>query len=159
MRRALISIAAPLGWVGAAALAVLGTTTVIGVVARYLFGAPIFGLEDVASVTLAVVVASGVAVAAHSQAHVAVDLLVGTLPDRAARAIALPVTLLGAGVCTFASWALIDKAACGRACGEFTSNLAISHLPFYWAFALAFAYYAATLLVECWHAVRPETES
>lgn len=129
--------------VGAVALATLIVITMTGVTWRYVLRDPIFGIEDLASLSLAVLVAAGVALAAIDRAHIAVDLLSAWL-DRGP--IGRGLTALAAGmtsaICLVAIFALHLKAACGVPCGEFTSNLSIPHAPFYYGFAIAFAVFA-----------------
>ena len=126
--------------VGAVALGALITITMVGVVWRYVLRDPIFGLEDLASLSLAVVVAAGVAFAAVERAHIAVDnfsvWLNRGIIGRALTALAAGLT---SGICVVAILALHLKAQCGVPCGEFTSNLSIPHAPFYIGFAVAFA--------------------
>ena len=131
--------------VGALALTALIVITMTGVTWRYVLRDPIFGIEDLASLSLAVVVAAGVALAALDRAHIAVDLFSIWL-DRGP--IGRVLTALAAGmtcaICLVAIFAVHLKAACGVPCGEFTSNLSIAHAPFYYGFALAFAIFALT---------------
>lgn len=140
---------------GCAALFVLTATTITGVVARYVFERPIFGIEDVATLSLAVLVASAIAIAAEQGTHMRIDVVPARLDDSLGRAANVIAGVVGLAACSVASLALIRKSECGRACGEVSSNLGIPHLPFYWGFALAFAFYALVLLLDLVALARP----
>ncbi len=122
--------------------------TIVGVGARYLFGNPIFGLEDLAKLTLAGVVSTGLALAAISRTHIAVDMFVTKLPELHRKWISLFVSAAGIAMSVIAVYALLLKSSCGRACGEFTANLSLPHAPVYWTLAAAFCLYAVVLVVD-----------
>jgi len=129
--------------VGSLALAALIVITMTGVTWRYVLRDPIFGIEDLASLSLAVLVAAGVALAAIERTHIAVDLFSRWL-DRGpvGRALTALAAAMTSAIALVAIAALHLKAACGVPCGEFTSNLSIPHSPFYYGFAIAFALFA-----------------
>lgn len=135
--------------VGSLALAALIVITMTGVTWRYVLNNPIFGIEDLASLSLAVLVAAGVALAALDRAHIAVDIFSVWL-DRGVlgRSLTSLSAALTATICIVAIFALHKKAACGVPCGEFTSNLSIPHSPFYYGFAAAFGVFALVELRE-----------
>ena len=132
---------------GAAALAVLLGVTVVAVVWRYALNAPIFGIEDVSTMALVVVVAASVAHGARRGAHIAIDLI-GRFGRRLTRLTDVAARALGAGMLVLAAWALADRGSCGLPCGAITSNLGIAHTPFYHALAAALGLHALVLLLQ-----------
>lgn len=134
--------------VGALALLALTLTTVISVVWRYFLADPIFGVEDLSSLTLGVFVAAAIAVAAREKAHIEVDIVAELFGPRLRKATLFLAMLVGVGIVSVAAYALVVKGSCGQACGQFSPNLSIPHMPFYFLFAAAFAFYAIVLIVE-----------
>ena len=141
--------------IGALALTALTLTTVVSVAWRYFLDDPIFGVEDVSSISLAVFVAAAVATTAWERSHIAVDLLTNMMAPPLQRLAALTAALVGLGTVVLACYALISKGSCGQACGQFTANLSIPHMPFYFFFAAAFAFYAVLLALDLIGVLRP----
>lgn len=141
--------------IGVLALTVLTLTTVVSVAWRYFLDDPIFGVEDVSSISLAVFVAAAVATAAWERSHIAVDLVTNMMSPPLQRLAAFIAALVGLGTVGLACYALISKGSCGQACGQFTANLSIPHMPFYFFFAAAFAFYALLLALDLIGALRP----
>ncbi|WP_342078647.1 TRAP transporter small permease [Yoonia sp. SS1-5] len=136
--------------VGAIGILVLLALTAIGVFWRYVLNDPIFGLQDLVSMTSAVVVACAVAYGAISNTHITVNIMpahfgrpVRRVTDVVARGIG--VTVLG-----LSAFALVKKAGCGLACGQITGNLNIAHGPFYLTLAAAMGFFALYQLVQLW---------
>lgn len=146
--RAIGAVAAALALAGGLCLAGLVAVTVVGVVARYLFNDPIFGIEDVSSMLLAVIVAAAIVFGARRGAHVSVDVLARHIGPGVSRIVDRVVRAVGALTVGTAAWALAAKGSCGFPCGAFTANLEILHRPFYFALALAFGLYALQLALE-----------
>ncbi len=140
----------------AAVLAALGAVTVVfltGLIVvqvfwRYVLGAPIFGLEDIVRMALAVVVAGSIAYGARHGAHVNVDILKTIGGERVSRYTDVIVKVGGAAVVAVTAFALWEEGTCGFRCGDFTDNLNIIHTPFYNALALGMAVYALILIFE-----------
>ena len=132
--------------IGGAAVAGLMALTVVAVFWRYGLNDPIFGLEDLSTLTLSVVVAASVAYAASRQAHVSVDLLghlrLGRKLSRVIDAIAQSLSL---AMVALAGYALFSKGSCGLPCGAVTNNLSIVQTPFYYALGVAMWFYALSL--------------
>lgn len=127
---------------------ILVLTTVIAVVGRYVFGQPIFGIEDVSRVLLTFVVAGSIAYGARRGAHVHVDVISMTAGRKVLFVTDTIARLIGIVVVLFTAYALFSKGLCGKACGYFTPNLSIPHLPFYIALSLSMALYGLLLLVD-----------
>ena len=133
---------------GGTALFALAALTCAAVFSRYVMDDPIFGIEDVSTMLLVVVVAAAVVRGARHGSHVAVDVLGRFLTDRVSAVLARGIALVGAGIAGTASYALFRKGACGFDCGAFTPNLEILHRPFHYTLAVALLLYALVLLLE-----------
>lgn len=133
---------------GGLAIIVLMGITVVAVFARYVMNDPIFGIEDLSSMTLTVVVAAAVAYGAHHHAHVSVNVITMVAGRRVTRLTDLIVRALGLMVIGIAAYGMFAKGGCGLPCGQITNNLSIVHTPFYYFLGLALASYAALLAVH-----------
>lgn len=128
--------------VGAIALLVLAVVTGVSVFYRYILRAPIFGIEDVTTMSLTVIVASAIAWAAVQRGHVSVNIITMVTGRRVTRVIDALGRLVTCAMLVFASYALFVKGSCGMPCGAMTSNLGIIHTPFYYVLGLAMGFYA-----------------
>lgn len=141
-------IASVFALAGGLALVVLGAVTVVSVFYRYVLRDPIFGIEDLSTMSLTVVVAASVAWAAVQKGHVSVNVLpmfAGRAVSRVTDAIS---RTLSVGVLAIASYALADKGGCGLPCGALTSNLSIIHTPFYYVLSAAMGFVALHQLLH-----------
>lgn len=133
---------------GALGVLVLVILTVIGVFWRYVLRDPIFGLQDLSSMTAAIVAASAVAYGATQNSHITVNIM----PQQFGRGVRRFTDIIargaGAVILTLATWSLIKKGSCGLPCGNITSNLNILHTPFYYVLAGALGFYAIYLVVQ-----------
>ena len=130
---------------GGLALLLLMGITVIDVVARYVFGVSLLGAEDLATMSLTVLVAGAVVCAAIEGRHVAVDLVGRFGGARVTRASDFVARVLGIAATAAAALALFSKGSCGLECGEVTGSLAILHTPFYYALGLSMTTYSLLL--------------
>lgn len=128
-------------------LVMLGLTTV-GVFWRYVLNNPIFGLQDVTSMTSAVVVACAVAFAAVANAHITVNIMPKHFGRPTRRVTDLIARGSGTAILAIAAYALIKKGSCGMACGQITGNLSIAHGPFYMILAAALAFFSLILAIQ-----------
>lgn len=146
--RLLYWVAGALAVVGGVAIFILMAITVVEVFSRYILNDPIFGIEDVSSMTLTIVVAGAVAFGAHHRAHVSVNVIKMVAGRTVTRITDVIARALGAAMVGVAAYALWDKGGCGLPCGSITNNLGIVHTPFYYVLAVAMASYALLLLVH-----------
>ena len=144
-----------LGWlarafavIGGIGLVVLMGITVVSVFWRYILNDPIFGIEDLSTMTLTIVVASGVAYGAVHGAHISVNVLSMVAGRHLRRISDIVVRGLGAFITGYAAWGLVDKGGCGLPCGAITSNLGIAHPPFYMVLAVAMGSYSLLLVTQ-----------
>ena len=142
LRRWLTAAVAVTG--GVALLLLLGVT-VVEVVARHLFGAPLLGAEDLTSMGLTVLVAAAVVCAAQEGTHVSVELIERFAGRRVTRATDALARVLGATAAAIAAVALFANGSCGIECGEVTGTIAIVHTPFYYALGACMATYSLLL--------------
>ncbi len=141
-------LAGLLAIVGGVSIVALMAITMIGVFWRYALNNPIFGIEDVSTMALTIVVAASVAYGAHHQSHVSVNIITMVAGRRVTRATDALARALGATMLGIASYALFTKGGCGLPCGAITNNLSIVHTPFYYVLAVAIGSYALLLLVH-----------
>ncbi len=142
LRRWLTAAVAVTG--GVALLLLLGVT-VVEVVARHLFGAPLLGAEDLTSMGLTVLVAAAVVCAAQEGTHVSVELIERFAGRRVTRATDALARVLGAAAAAVTAVALFANGSCGIECGEVTGTIAIVHTPFYYALGACMATYSLLL--------------
>ena len=122
--------------------------TVVSVFFRYVVNDPIFGVTDVSRMSLAVIVAGSIAYGARQGGMVHVDILAKFGGRKITRLTDVFVRLGGIVIVALSSGALWEESRCGFDCGEFTDNLEISHVPFYWLLSIAMAVYTLMLVLE-----------
>ncbi|MGR3344264.1 MAG: TRAP transporter small permease [Paracoccaceae bacterium] len=141
-------LAGLLAIVGGISVLALMAITMVGVFWRYVLNDPIFGIEDVSTMALTIVVAASVAYGAHHQSHVAVNIITMVAGRRVTRATDVLARALGATMLGIASYALFIKGGCGLPCGAITNNISIVHTPFYYVLSVAVASYGLLMLVH-----------
>ncbi len=141
-------LAAVLAIIGGATVVFLVGLTVVAVFWRYILNDPIFGITDISSMSLAVIVAGSLAYGARQGGFVHVDILKAVAGRKWTRYTDVLVRLAGIAIIATTSWAVREEARCGFECGEFTDNLEIMHPPFYWLLAIAMGVYGVMLLCE-----------
>jgi TRAP-type C4-dicarboxylate transport system permease small subunit len=133
---------------GGVVIAALMLITIIGVFWRYVLNNPIFGIEDVSTMALTIVVAASVAYGAHHHSHVSVNIITMVAGRKVTRITDVLARGLGFATLAVATYALFKKGGCGLPCGAITNNLSIVHSPYYYILAVAVGSYAALLLVH-----------
>ena len=141
----LANLFAILGGIGLFALMLI---TVISVFWRYALRDPIFGIGDLSSMSLVVVVAAGVAYGAVHRVHISVHIISAFAGRGVKRVTDLIVRALSVLICGFAAWALAVKGGCGLPCGAVTQNLNIVHTPFYYLLSAALALMTGFVLYQ-----------
>ena len=134
--------------VGGIGLFVLMGVTVVSVFWRYALRDPIFGVGDLSSMSLVVVVAAGVAYGAVHGVHISVDIISSFVGRGVKRITDLVVRTLSVLICGFGAWALAVKGGCGLPCGAVTQNLNIVHTPYYYLLSASLTLTAAFLLYQ-----------
>ena len=138
-------VAAAFAVAGGIALAVLLAITVAEVFWRYVLNDSLLWIEDVSTMSLAVVVAAAVAYGAREGSHVCVNLLARLAGRRVTRVTDAIARLLGVGATAAAAYALFAHGSCGLPCGAVTGSVSIPHLPFYYALGASLAAYGLLL--------------
>ncbi len=133
---------------GGLALLLLTMVTGVSVFYRYVLRAPIFGIEDITTMSLTVIVAAAIAWAAVQKGHVSINVLTMAAGRTVTRITDAIGRLLSCSMVTFAAYALFVKGSCGMPCGAMTSNLSIIHTPFYYVLGFSMAFFAALLLTQ-----------
>ncbi len=133
---------------GGVALLVLAIVTGVSVFFRYILRAPIFGIEDITTMSLTVIVAAAIVWAAVQKGHVSVNVITMAAGRSVTRFTDAVGRLASCAMLTFASYALFVKGSCGMPCGAMTSNLSIIHSPFYYVLGLAMGVYALLVLTH-----------
>ena len=131
--------------VGGIALVVLLGVTVAEVFWRYVLNNSLLWAEDLATMSLAVVVAAAIAYGAQEGAHVCVNLIARVAGRRVTRFTDVVARLLAVAVTATTAYALFVHGSCGPACGAATPSVSISHTPFYYALGASLAAYGLLL--------------
>jgi TRAP-type C4-dicarboxylate transport system permease small subunit len=144
--RALHKIADLFALFGGLGLFFLMAVTVVSVFWRYVLRDPIFGIEDLSTMALTVVVAAGVGFGSIHGAHISVHIITSVFGRGVTRLTDVFSRVAGIGICGFATWGLIKKGSCGIPCGLITQNLNIPHEPFFYVLAASMELYGAVLV-------------
>jgi TRAP-type C4-dicarboxylate transport system permease small subunit len=137
-----------LGGLGAVATVLLVGITFVTVIWRYVLGQPIYGIDDIAKMTLVATVACSLAYGARRHAHVKVDILDKVGGRNVTRFTDIFARLIGIATLAFTAKAVAVKGSCGLLCGNATADLTIPHMPFYMLLAAGFSLYALVLVLE-----------
>lgn len=133
---------------GGGVLVALMLFTVLDVVLRKLFNAPIYGGNDFAELGLLVVVACTMAYGGRTGAHVAVDLLGIAAGPAVTRWTDLMVKGMAAVMLSVLVWRAIVNGLNAADYGEASILLNIPFLPFYMFLGLGIAAYVIVLVFE-----------
>jgi TRAP-type C4-dicarboxylate transport system permease small subunit len=139
---------------GGSLLLALMALTVLDVVRRYGFNAPIYGARDVAKLMLLCLLAFSVAYSARTGGQVAIELFSQRLAPSLRRVLAIAVRLTAIPLLVILTWQLIDSGINAGRFGEASLALLLPFAPFYAILALGMGLYALVLLVEVgllWH--------
>lgn len=141
-----------LGWLGIAAGAVLFgmmMLTVVDVIGRYFFNAPVPGSAEATELLLAAIVFAGLPVTAARGEHIRVDLLEHLLGAGARRVLLMTGSLVAAAITAIVAWRLWLRAAELLGYDERSSHL---NFPLSWLAFFMAATSAVAALGFLWHA-------
>lgn len=148
----LIELCAGLGALG---LMVEVAVVIVDVVGRA-FGHPLYGSQDIITMTMVFVVFGAMALCDRRGGHIAVDFLEPRLPAALNRAIDVLSALLGAAIFVTLAWAVYESAKLSVMLNLSTNLLNLPKAWFQWALcALALVTALAMLLRAFEAAVRP----
>lgn len=117
---------------GALALFVEVVVILIDVIGRA-FGNPMFGSQDIVTMTMVILVFGGMALCDRRGGHISVDLLERRYPAGLNRAIDIASAALGAVVFVFIAWAIWDSSKLSQMLNLSTNLLRLEKAWFQWA--------------------------
>ncbi len=135
-------------WGGGAMLLTLSGLTVVEVIRRYFFNAPIHGARDVAKLILLVMVALSVAYSARTGGQVAIALFSERMRPRWRQWTAVGTRVAGALMMAVMAVRLWTSGVHAGRFGEASLELGFSYAPFYWVLSLGMALYGLVLVSE-----------
>ena len=125
-----------LGWIGAAALAIVALTTFCDVIGRYFFHAPFSFTVELTQMGMAVLVYFGIGLVTHENGHISADFLISRLPVKLGAVLAVITNLLALGFVGLTIWRLWLHAEYLFQKGDLTQDWRVPWWPV--AFAVAF---------------------
>ena len=138
----LISLSATIGALG---LFVETIVILIDVIGRA-FGSPLFGSQDIITMTMVIVVFGGMALCDRVGGHIGVDIFERHFPDWLNRAIDVVSALLGAAIFAGIAYAVYDSSKISQMLNLSTNLLGLPKAWFQWTLA-AFALLTALGLI------------
>ena len=147
LRRAADALTRLAATIGALALLVEVSVILVDVIGRA-FGHPLFGSQDLVTMTMVILVFGGMTLGDRNGGHIAVDLLEPRFSPGANRAIDVVSALLGVVIFVFIAWAVWESAKLSQMLNLSTNLLRLPKAWFQWAL-IAFA-----LLAACGMALR-----
>ncbi len=121
--------------------------TVVAVILRKLFNAPIFGVQDLSEATLVVVVFFGMAYCGWTGGHIAVNLIGSVLRGRALGLLDAAMRSVCATFFGFVCWETVLRGLESRELGEATNLIFIPQYPFLYVVAFGTGLYALVLFL------------
>lgn len=141
---------AALGIASAATLAAMMLITVVDVVMRYLFAAPIRGAFELTELGLLVLIFAGLPLVSRADEHVTMDFIDRALPPRARMAYLRLVHVLTAAVMLALAWLMWLKAGKIAEYADTSQSLGIPLAPFVYFMAIMIA---TTGAIHVWKAL------
>ncbi len=135
-------------YAGGIALIGLALLTVVAVVLRYVFNAPIFGADDFNQILLVLTVAFAVGYSGRSGGQVVVEVLGIVSGPALTRRTDIVVKTAGCTMMAVLVWMLIESGINAAKYGETTLSLEITLRPLFWALAFGMALYGLVLFAE-----------
>jgi len=129
-------------------ISVMILITVLNVILRYVFNAPISGSMEIGEYSLLVAVFASFSHGQMVKSHVAVTALLVKFPRRLKYIVFTILNLLGTVVVTAASIAAGQQASIAGARGYITSILEMKTAPFLWAECVLLALFALVVLYD-----------
>lgn len=143
-----------LGSVCMALLFGLAGVTVLDVVGRYWFDAPISGAFELTQLMLAALIFAALPLTTAARGHVEVDLIAGALPQLLRPAIAWLGAIVSAAALAVFSWRLAVHAVRLAADGSVTNALDVPLAPLAWLGAISCGASAVIALMLAWRGER-----
>ncbi|MFQ5960773.1 MAG: TRAP transporter small permease [Candidatus Methylomirabilales bacterium] len=137
-----------LAYLGGIMLLWLMGLTVVAVVMRYVFNAPILGAQDISELSLVLVVFFALAHCGWTGGHVAVDLIGTVLKPETLRWTDTLVRAISGLLFVYVTWQTMRQGLDALEFGEASNLVEIPHFPFILVVAFGSAVYALVLLVQ-----------
>ncbi|EKE43058.1 tripartite ATP-independent periplasmic (TRAP) C4-dicarboxylate transporter subunit DctQ [Oceaniovalibus guishaninsula JLT2003] len=123
------AVAATLEIVSAVLLIGLIGVTVVDVIGRYVFDAPLTGAFEITELLLGALVFAALPLVSRAGEHVEVDILAVLLPARVSAALLWLAALLAAVVLAYFAWQLFHLSQQQRAAGSVSMSLGVPLSP------------------------------
>jgi len=137
-----------LAYLGGIALLWLMGLTVVAVVMRYVFNAPILGAQDISELSLVLVVFFALAHCGWTGGHVAVDLIGTVLKPKTLRWTDTLVRAISGLLFVYVAWQTMRQGLDAFEFGEASNLVEIPHFPFILVVAFGSTVYALVLFVQ-----------
>ncbi|AZQ65878.1 TRAP transporter small permease [Silicimonas algicola] len=141
LRRAADALTRLAATIGALALLVEVGVILVDVIGRA-FGHPLFGSQDLVTMTMVILVFGGMTLCDRNGGHIAVDLLEPRFSPTLNRVIDVASAILGAVIFVFIAWAVWESAKLSQMLNLSTNLLRLPKAWFQWAL-IAFVLLAA----------------
>lgn len=125
----LINLSAMIGSIGLLAEVIIILTDVIG----RAYGKPLFGSQDLVTMTMVIVVFGGMAICDRQGGHIAIDVLQHIFPAGFNRAIEVISAFLGAIIFAMIAWTVFESAKLSLMLNLSTNLLNLPKAWFQWA--------------------------
>lgn len=122
--------------------------TVVAVIMRYVFNAPILGSQDLSEMSLVLVVFPAMAYCGWTGGHVALDLIGAVLKPRGLRWSDCLVQLVCGVLVSYVAWQTWMRGLDSYKYGEASNLIEIPRSPFFFIIAIGFGLYALVLFVQ-----------
>lgn len=142
-----------LGFLGGVTLFLLMGLTVVAVVMRYIFNAPILGAQDVSELSLVLVVFLGLPYCGWTKGHVAVDLISTFVPAVKLRFTDAIMLFVSGVLFVYVSWQMWAQGVDALEYGDASNLVEIPYFPFFCVATLGTAAYAVVLFVQAFDRV------
>jgi TRAP-type C4-dicarboxylate transport system permease small subunit len=134
--------------------------TVIAVIMRYIFRAPILGAQDISQLSLVLVVFPAMAYCGWTGAHVALDLASSILNPSGLRWTDSLIRMTSGLLFLYVAWVTMVRGFDAFKHAEATNVIGIPYHPFFFVIALSSLTYAIVLFVQAVDSARgiPDTK-
>ncbi len=143
-----------LAYLGGLAILWLMGLTVVAVVMRYVFNAPILGAQDISELSLVLVVFFALAYCGWTGGHIAVDLIGLVLKPGVLRWTDTLVRVISGLLFVTLTWQTVRQGLDAFEFEEASNLVEIPHSPFFLVIASCSAVYALVLFVQAIRAAR-----
>lgn len=133
--------------------------TVVAVIMRYVFNAPILGSQDLSEVSLVLVVFPAMAYCGWTGGHVALDLIGAVLAPRVLRWSDSLMQLVCGVLFSYVTWQTWTRGLDAYNYGEASNLIAIPRSPFFFTIAIGCGLYTLVLFTQAIETARGKPRS